>query len=170
MLILFHSFACKPFDKKNEIETDIENPLPSKGKFQAQIIGISDGDTVTFLYHEKPYKLRLEHIDAPERNGSQAFHQASKKALSELCFNQTVTIEWKGELDRYDRFIGIIYNSDELNVNLEMIKRGMAWHYKQYSRDRLYAQAEKEAKRNKIGIWSDEKPIPPWEWRKGRRR
>jgi len=55
---------------------------------------------------------------------------------------------------------------NNLNVNREMIKRGMAWHYKQYSDDETLAQLEVEARRNKSGLWADPNPVAPWEFRK----
>jgi endonuclease YncB( thermonuclease family) len=50
-----------------------------------------------------------------------------------------------------------------------MIKQGMAWHYKQYSKDQELASAEVKAREKRIGLWSDKAPIAPWEWRKGNR-
>lgn len=70
------------------------------------------------------------------------------------------------EYDRYKRLIAVVINSRKQAVNQEMIKKGMAWHYKKYSTDPLYAQLEIEARRNKVGLWKDAKPTPPWEWRK----
>ena len=35
------------------------------------------------------------------------------------------------------------------------------------SKDReLYSQAELHAKKNKLGLWGEKKPIAPWKWRK----
>jgi micrococcal nuclease len=59
---------------------------------------------------------------------------------------------------------------DDLDVNLELVRRGLAWWYRQYSpKDKELAPAEEEARKAKRGLWADAKPIPPWEWRKGRR-
>jgi len=46
-----------------------------------------------------------------------------------------------------------------------MIKLGMAWHFKKYSSDPLYAQFEITARKNKIGLWQDANAVAPWEWR-----
>ena len=32
-----------------------------------------------------------------------------------------------------------------------------------------YEDAEMKAKDERIGLWSDESPVPPWEWRRQRR-
>ncbi|WP_421946230.1 thermonuclease family protein [Pedobacter sp.] len=52
------------------------------------------------------------------------------------------------------------------NVNQEMVKLGMAWHFKKYSSDVTYAALENNARRNRIGLWKEPNPIAPWEWRK----
>ncbi|BAZ47101.1 hypothetical protein NIES4102_41470 (plasmid) [Chondrocystis sp. NIES-4102] len=77
------------------------------------------------------------------------------------------------EKDRYGRTVAEVYVPDKktsaINLNLEMVRGGYAWHYAQYSdtctmRDLLIA-AEGMAKQEKAGIWSGN-PQPPWEWRK----
>ena len=61
---------------------------------------------------------------------------------------------------------------DNTDVCLEQVKRGMAWHYKQYANEQTeqdqekYAQAEKKAQAESIGIGKDKSPTPPWDFRK----
>jgi hypothetical protein len=50
--------------------------------------------------------------------------------------------------------------------HLFSIKSGHSWHFKRYSSDQKYAGAEEFARINKIGLWSLDDPVPPWEWRK----
>lgn len=166
LFIFMLGFSCNPKENQDIANKRTEISLPKKGRFKAKIIGISDGDTVKFLVENQTYTLRLEHIDAPEKKGGQAFSTQAKKTLSDLCFRQEVEIEWKGEKDRYGRIIGVIYNHQGVNVNQEMVKKGMAWHYRRYSKDRTYSKLEDEARKKKIGLWQDPNPIPPWEWRK----
>ena len=58
-----------------------------------------------------------------------------------------------------------------LDCNLVQLKRGLAWHYKQYQREQLptdqqsYAAAEIEARAAKLGLWQDADPITLWEFR-----
>lgn len=46
--------------------------------FTGQVIGISDGDTLTVLVDKKPIKVRIAEIDAPE--SKQPFGARSKQA------------------------------------------------------------------------------------------
>ena len=73
--------------------------------------------------------------------------------------------------DRYGRTIGDIYlvgdDSEDLFLNRELVKAGLAWHYKEYSDDKRLADDEDNARLKKLGRWSgSHKPIPPWDWRK----
>ena len=51
----------------------------------------------------------------------------------------------------------------------EMLKAGMAWHYKKYDSTPAYAQAESEARAAKRGLWQDKNPTEPEQFRKAKR-
>lgn len=136
---------------------------------QGRVIGISDGDSVTVLdASSMQVKIRLMGMDAPERK--QAFSKQSRQSLAALLFDRQVTVE-SSKKDKYGRTVGKIL-MDGLDVNLEQIKAGMAWHYKQYQHEQpdgdrlLYVQAEEEARAARRGLWMEADPVPPWEWRK----
>ncbi len=161
VLILF-LFIKPVFSQNPQKQTNLENQI-----FTAKVIRVMDGDTMEALYKNKPIKIRLAHIDCPEKRSTQPFNNQAKKALSDLCFGQQVTI-YAENYDRYGRLIAIVLNNKEQIVNQEMIKRGMAWHFKRYSSDQLYAKLELAARKNKIGLWRDPSPIAPWNWRKSK--
>jgi len=68
--------------------------------------------------------------------------------------------------DKYGRFLGNIIMEDGRSLNEELVAAGLAWHYKYYSDDEELAELEEKAREAKLGLWTDENPIPPWEWRK----
>lgn len=74
----------------------------------------------------------------------------TKQAVSDLCFGKQVVIQKSGE-DRYGRTLGFVMVGD-MNVNKELLKQGMAWHYKQYNKDEELAKLEQEARKKKIGL------------------
>lgn len=133
------------------------------------VVGISDGDTITILDHNKQqHKIRLKGIDAPESH--QPFGQKSKSNLSAMAFNRDVIAEC-GKQDKYKRRIcKIIVNGQD--INLEQVKAGMAWWYRHYAKEQSsqdredYEVAEFNAKVRRLGLWSDTNPVPPWEWRR----
>lgn len=130
--------------------------------FTGNVVGVADGDTITVLdAKQSQHKVRLAEIDAPEK--AQAFGNKSKQALSALVFGKSVTIVEQGQ-DKYKRTIGRIYLGD-VDVNAEQVKQGMAWVYRKYSKDQTLLPFETEAKAQRLGLWADSNPTPPWEWR-----
>jgi len=137
-------------------------PLPLLADFSGKCVSVADGDTITVLTAENiQIKVRLYGIDCPEKK--QDFGQKAKEFTASLVFDKQVDVK-ESEKDRYGRTIGRVYR-DGKYVNLEIIKAGFAWHYKQYSKDVDLADAESRARESKVGLWSG-KPIPPWEFRK----
>ena len=138
-----------------------------------RVVGIADGDTFTLLdATNTQHKIRLAGIDSPEK--SQPFGQACKKSLSDMAYDRVATVE-SSKLDRYGRTIGKVLMNGQ-DVNLEQIRRGCGWHYKKYQNeqsldDRLsYNSAEVSARASRVGLWSDNDPMPPWDWRNARRK
>ncbi len=138
-----------------------------------RVVGLTDGDTLTLLdTTNTQHKIRLAGIDSPEKN--QPFGQHCKKSLSDLAYDRVATIE-TSKLDRYGRAIGKVWVESQ-DVNLEQIRRGCGWHYKKYQNeqspeDRLsYNSAEELARANRVGLWVEEQPTPPWDWRHRRRK
>jgi micrococcal nuclease len=68
-------------------------------------------------------------------------------------------------MDRYGRTLGTLF-VDSLDINMLSIRSGCSWHFKKYSKDQEYAEAEEFARINKLGLWSLDNPIQPWEWRR----
>lgn len=135
-----------------------------------KVVHISDGDSIIVLADEVQHKVRLGAIDAPER--FQAFGNKSKKSLTGLIAGKHVTVSYN-KRDKYGRIVGKVYLQD-MDVGMEQVKRGMAWFYRHYQnelepQDRAaYAQAEDLARRDRLGLWTDTKPVPPWEFRRQR--
>jgi endonuclease YncB( thermonuclease family) len=132
-----------------------------------KVVKIADGDTLTVLdKSNRQHKVRLIGIDAPERK--QPFGRIpAKPGASGIWQNSCRGVH---KQDRYQRILGkVLLNGKD--VNLEQIKAGLAWHYKQYDKDqqladkRLYAEAQKAASLKGIGLWSDPAPVAPWDFR-----
>lgn len=130
-----------------------------------RVIAIKDGDTVIVLdtlSHQTT--LRLAEVDCPEKN--QPFGTKSKQFTSDQIYLKTIKYIVT-DTDRYGRSIAMIYyDTDNKYLSAEIIKAGMGWHYKRYSTSKELATFEDNAKRNKIGLWVDNNPINPSEWRK----
>lgn len=130
--------------------------------FEGRVVSVHDGDTVRVLVGKEQIKVRLFGIDAPESH--QSFGKVSEKELKGLIWKKDVKVEFK-EKDQYGRTVGVIHLGDQ-NINLEMVKRGMAWVYRSFNKDPNYIEAEEIAKKSKLGLWKDNDPTPPWKFRK----
>jgi endonuclease YncB( thermonuclease family) len=141
-----------------------------------------DGDTITVLDAAKTqHKIRLAGIDAPEKGQPGGFR--SKESLSQLVFEHEVRVEGDKK-DRYGRLIGKVWVAPQscptcgmtLDAGLAQIALGRAWWFRWHAKEQSpedrgrYEFAEQEAKAKKVGLWRDPEPVPPWEWRKERRR
>lgn len=131
--------------------------------YDGYVIKIIDGDTIHLLTEDKKtIKVRLAQIDAPERK--QAFGTRSRQALANMVFRKSVRVFVTG-YDKYNRAIGTIYLNNT-NVNIEMVRQGMAWAYPYFVTDKEIFNIEAEARKEKRGLWIDPSPVPPWIFRK----
>jgi endonuclease YncB( thermonuclease family) len=138
-----------------------------------RVVSVADGDTITVLDgNNVQHKIRLAGIDAPER--AQAFGQRSRESLAELVANRSVVVETTKQ-DRYGRYVGKVL-ADRQDVNVEQIRRGLAWFYRQYEQElsdsdrQSYDRAEIEARESRRGLWVDKRPVAPWDFRAAERQ
>lgn len=138
----------------------------SANEITGKVIKIADGDTLTILDRsQQQHRVRLSQIDAPEK--SQAFGQQSKQSLSGMCFGKNAIVNVEDQ-DRYGRIVGTV-NCNGINANLSQVGSGMAWVYDSFVKDQNYYSIQKAAKANQRGLWFEQHPTPPWEYRKARR-
>lgn len=132
-----------------------------------KVVSIADGDTITVLDSSKSqHKIRLWGIDCPESH--QDFGTRAKQFTSDLVFGKAVQVI-PDDTDRYGRSVGTVM-VDGKSLNEELVKSGFAWVYGQYCKKSVCAQWKKDeetARKNKVGLWAQPNPIPPWEFRHG---
>ncbi len=130
------------------------------------VVIVLDGDTfIMQLSDSSRISVRLRGIDAPE--AKQQYGRESKKFLQKLIEGKNAKLDVRYK-DIYGRTVGYVWLNGE-NVNLLMIKEGLAWVYREFL-DRPYViefyEAEKKAREQRKGLWKQKKPLPPWEWRR----
>ncbi len=107
-----------------------------------KVVKITDGDTVNILdATNTKHRIRLAGIDAPERK--QPFGKASTRHLVKNAALQVVTVEYD-KRDKYGRIVGKTLLGG-MDLCLEQVRGGYAWHYKKYQRDRSPADRLKYA-------------------------
>lgn len=131
-------------------------------QFQGQVVGVSDGDTLTVLCNGVPRRVRLEGIDCPEKR--QAFGARARQFSAERAFGRTVTVVTSAT-DRYGRDVGVVILPGGRVLNRELVAGGLAWQYRKYSSDPILLGLEGQARASGTGLWSQPNPVPPWEFR-----
>lgn len=133
-------------------------------QFAGQVVGILDGDTIRVMRDGSAVKVRLWGIDAPEK--AQPFGQLARTVTAGLVFQQAVTVVPHGS-DRYGRLLGEVLLWDGRNLGQELVRMGLAWHYVAFAKhDHVLAAFEQEARAARRGLWQEDHPIAPWEWRR----
>jgi endonuclease YncB( thermonuclease family) len=123
---------------------------------------VVDGDTVHVFYQDEVYKIRLTEIDAPERD--QPYGSNSTEYLKSLLKEGMVDVDISGT-DRYGRKLGRLYWQG-IDINRELVSAGYAWVYDQYVTDNSFYENQSKARNSKKGLWEDQDPLEPWNWRK----
>ncbi|WP_427501711.1 thermonuclease family protein (plasmid) [Methylomonas sp. MED-D] len=124
------------------------------------VLGVHDGDTLTLQTDDRQtLKVRLANIDAPELK--QMYGEAARLGLANTVYQRRVTVD---HTDRYGRLIGHV-DLEGQDVNLAQVAKGGAWAYRQYTSDPVFHQAERDARNQRRGLWQDQNPMAPWDYR-----
>lgn len=133
-----------------------------------KIIAIQDGDTLTLLDAEQQqHRIRISGIDAPEKG--QPFGHVAQVHLYGLAFGRLAIADCP-KVDQYGRKVCRVW-VDAVDIGLMQVKAGLAWHFKRFAQEQtedervVYAHAEDTARAAPIGLWQDEHPVAPWDWR-----
>lgn len=123
---------------------------------------VIDGDTVVIQDQQQRYHLRLLEIDAPERQ--QAYGIQSRRTLQQHCQGAVIAVIPQGH-DRYGRTLGHLM-CDGSDASAYQVSQGMAWVNTHYAHSPAIAALQIQAQQQRLGLWQDAQPVPPWEWRK----
>ena len=129
--------------------------------FTGRVVGIADGDTLTVMHEQRPVRVRLFGIDAPEHG--QPFASRARESLSELAHGRDADVDERGR-DTYGRVLGRVRVAG-VDVNAEQVRRGYAWVFRRYTRDPVLLALEDDARAARRGLWRDAAPVAPWTWR-----
>ena len=142
--------------------------LSQETTFSGKVVEVIDGDSIIVLDdRNERHLVRLAGADAPEQD--QDYGKKARKFLSDMVLDRMVSVTGS-RIDRNGEFVGkvLMFGRD---VSLEMVITGYAWHYRRFpdeqtERDRqLFEGAELHARKSRFNLWSDPKPVPPWEYR-----
>jgi endonuclease YncB( thermonuclease family) len=131
-----------------------------------------DGDTFDLLVgEEQPRRIRVWGVDCPERKngGVQPWSDIATQATRRRIEGEQVVVELVAT-DQYDHDVGRVFYLDSAgeqhDLGLALVEDGLAWHYVRSAPDAVdLAAAEAAARARPRGLWLDDTPKPPWEWR-----
>ena len=134
--------------------------VPSEARW-VKVDRVTDGDTIVLMDRTR---VRLHGIDAPERD--QPYGPIATAALEYMVARSVYLVEV--DEDRYGRLVGQLYHSkDGYDINASMVCAGYAWWYERYAPDsQILNNCQIEAQQAPKGLWEDEDPMPPWQWRR----
>jgi len=146
---------------------------PKNKHYPFTVVKIFDGDTLQVKGLDLIFTVRLVGIDCPEIgfNGhkDQPFSQRAKQYLIQLVDHKKVAIKSYGT-DAYKRQLAEVF-ADNKNINLEIIKAGLAEVYKGRPPKKLdvavYLKAAARARQTGRGMWVQGNSYKsPRQWRK----
>lgn len=154
---------------------------PHHTLLEGLVVGVNEGDRLTVNSFGNEIPVRLYGIATPQTakidkftgwyKPGQPYAEDAFRALSLKVLHQRVKIEIRSTVvspnDRSQVAVAIVY-LDGRNINLEMLNDGWAWVYKRllnrtdYHR---YSGSERLARARKNGLWVQENPQAPWEFK-----
>ena len=130
-----------------------------------KVVDVRDGDVLKVSHPEKGVlTIMLYGIDAPDER--QPFFKEAKEFLTDKVEGQVVTVQ---EFVTGQKLVTAVIFHGGVNINEQVLQAGYCWVYKKYCDQDFFSDwrtYEKQARDQKLGLWQEENPIPPWEWRK----
>lgn len=147
---------------------------PGEALRTGRVCNVINGHTVVVVEEERGTILRLNGIDAPHTN--QPWGDIAMHCLAELADGRDVRIEEHGQ-NGLGRTLATIYIREPggqwTNVNARMVSLGHAWASASpaqnlpENRQSELKSLQREAQKEKLGLWNTEDPVPPWQWNNG---
>ena len=168
-LIWFH------FQRPNNDQPKLAKRPSETESLRCQVVSnsIYDGDTFRVQCDGREQKIRLCGIDAPEAKQPLGIESRDYlRSMIATAFNKVIVIEM--DRDKYGRTVAEVLfdtSNGELSVQEEMLKAGMAYHYKQFSGNchnaDVFDTAEDIGRSQQRGVWQlSGGGQRPWDYRK----
>ena len=140
------------------------------GAWEGVVVKVLDGDSIEIKRNGKVHTIRLYGIDTPEYK--QAYSNKAKQFTKRLVNRQKVNVVEK-DIDRYGRIVALVESRGQL-VNRELVREGLAWYYSKYCLAQPLCgelkYLERKARKEGRGLWRDENPISPMDWKRQQKK
>ena len=138
------------------------NEVNGQSDVAGKVVNIIDGNTLEVTASDnQTQKLLLAGIDCPELG--QEFGDKAKKLLEKLLLDESVKFSITGK-DRWGNYLAVVMRGD-VDPRVELLQEGLAWTAEKNPLPELEAHRLKALEKNK-GLWKEENPTPPWQYRR----
>lgn len=136
----------------------------AKGRFQAKVVKVIDGDTIKILLNEREETIRLLLVDTPEthhpKKPVEPFGPEAAKFTTDLLTGKTVELESDigSPRDKYGRLLLYVFIGGK-SVEGMLLERGLArvaYIHTQVKYLDEFRKVQKQAQQKGLGIWSIE--------------
>jgi len=134
----------------------------SAAEVVAKVISVEEGDRLTIRHGGRTKTIYVKDIDCPQL--TQPYGKHAKRVTASYVANRDVVIRGLSA-DKQKRLSAEVLLHDGRSLGRELLKEGMAWWKRSPSADQRLELLEELARASGKGLWSDPKPIPPWEWK-----
>jgi len=135
------------------------HPAGAAEEITGRAAWVYDGDSFKMLDRGRTLQVRVFGIDCPEKG--QPYARQALSLTIRLVKNRLVKVRVK-DIDAYGRVVGEVILPDGRSLGEELVRAGLAWHYRRYSDDENLARLEAEARAAGRGLWRQADPVPPW--------
>ena len=131
-----------------------------------KVIEVNSGDVITIFNLNRPVRIKLLGVDAPEMD--QTFGDVAKKHLADLVYDKSVLVEYAGIAGDHSLNGRVLLEGTDIGA--QMIRDGAAWvdpnnqHRLSVTDREVYQQSEQAARSERRGLWEEENPVAPWEF------
>lgn len=143
-----------------------------QGLLPGRVLKVVDGDTLDVRLQSGRVRVRLQGVDAPERD--QPGGAEATRFLAGRLHDADVLLEPVSQDQyQYQRLVAVVHLG-RVNINEELVEQGHAWAFRRYLRreDRALCALEQRAREAGRGLWQArlQPARAPWEHRATRGR
>lgn len=162
--------------KPVQVEVARPGAVPKGQSTKVVATFVTDGDSFYFNEGRTPdFECRLDVVDAPETRKAkynkpgQPYGEEAASYLRSMIENKEVDIHISGKDSDGRNICQVEINGKD--IDLELVKGGMAWLYRRYAvpgseRYKELMDAENTARKNSKGIWKESNPEYPESFRR----
>jgi len=134
----------------------------SAAELVVRVISVEEGDRLTIRHSGRTDTIYIKDIDCPQL--TQPYGKQAKRVTTAFVANRDVVIRGLAS-DKHKRLSAEVVLHDGRSLGRELLKEGLAWWKRSPAADQRLELLEELARAGGKGLWSEAKPIPPWEWK-----